>query len=279
MIEFFNKLSLYFEFPFVRYAFIVGLAIAICSAMLGVILVLKRFSYIGDGLSHVAFGSMAIAIVLSISNNMFIILPVTIAVAILLICFGNRKNKGDSVISMLSVGALAMGYLLLNVFSKSSNLAGDVCSTFFGSTSILTLKKSDVILCLVLTAIVIAIFVLLYNKFFVVTFDENYAKATGINAGLYNFIIAIVTAIVIVLAMNLVGSLLISALIVFPAVSAMKITKSFKGVLIYSTCFSVICTAAGLLISIGFGTPVGSTIVATDILGFIISTLIGIGRK
>ncbi len=278
-MNFFEKLAMYFEFPFVRYAFIVGIAIAICSALLGVILVLKRFSYIGDGLSHVAFGAMAIAIVLSVTNNMLIILPVTIGVAILLICLGDKRIKGDAVISMLSVGALALGYLLLNVFSKSSNLAGDVCSTLFGSTSILTLKQSDVILCLVLTVIVIIAFVLLYNKLFAITFDENYAKATGINAGLYNFIIAVITAVVIVSAMNLVGSLLISALIVFPAVSAMRIMKSFKGVLIYSVVFSIVFTTLGLLISIAFGTPVGSTIVAADIVGFAISLVIGMGIR
>ena len=170
----------YMSYPFVRYAVIVGVLIAFCSSLLGVTLVLKRMSYIGDGLSHVAFGALAVASVLKLSNNMLIILPVTVLAAVILLAFGkNAAIKGDAAIAMLSVGALAFGYLLLNVFSSSANLAGDVCSTLFGSTSILTLKRSEVILCLILSIIVVCVFVLFYNKIFAVTFDETFAKAIG----------------------------------------------------------------------------------------------------
>ena len=273
MIE---NLAMYFSFSFVRYAFIVGVLISLCSSLLGVTLVLKRFSFIGDGLSHVAFGGICIASVLNISNNMFLVLPITILSAILLLRTGrNKKIQGDAAIAMISVGSLAIGYLLMNVFSVSSNLSGDVCTTLFGSTSILTLTKSEVWLCTILSIAVIIAFILFYNKIFAVTFDEAFAQAVGTHASAYNLVIAIIIAIIIVLAMNLVGSLLISALVIFPALSAMRIFKSFKSVTICSAVISVICSVSGLLISIIGGTPVGSTIVAVDILAFIICSLAG----
>lgn len=276
MIAIYEKLALYFTYPFVRYALIVGILIALCSSLLGVTLVLKRFSYIGDGLSHVAFGAMALGMVLSLSNNMLIILPVTIISAILLLRTGqNAKIKGDAAIAMISVGALAVGYLILNVFSSSSNLTGDVCSTLFGSTSLLTLSLTEVWLSAILSVIVIAVFLLFYHKIFAVTFDENFAKATGTKTNLYNLLIAIIIAVIIVLAMNMVGSLLISALIVFPALSSMRLFKNFKSVIIFSTCFSVFCSTFGILLSILAGTPVGATIVAIDILAFGICCLAG----
>jgi ABC-type Mn2+/Zn2+ transport systems, permease components len=270
-----NKFSEYLSYPFVRYAFVVGILVALCSSLLGVTLVLKRFSFIGDGLSHVAFGAMAIASVLQFSNNMLLILPVTIICAILLLRTGqNAKLKGDASVAMVSVGALALGYLIINIFSKSANLSGDVCSTLFGSTSILTLTPGKVWLCVALSIAVIIVFVLFYNRIFAVTFDENFARATGSNAGLYNLLIAVVIAVIIVLAMNLVGSLLISALIIFPALSAMRVYKTFKSVIICSAICSVFCAALGLSVSIVAGTPVGSTIVAVDIAaygGFVIT--------
>ncbi len=280
MSDMLTKLQYYFTFPFVQYAMIVGLLIALCSSLLGVTLVLKRFSFIGDGLSHVAFGAMAIAIVMEFTNQMLIIMPVTIASAILLLRTGqNTKIKGDAAVAMISVGALALGYMLINVFSKSANVAGDVCSTLFGSTSILTLTKQEVWLCIALAAIVIAIFVLFYNKIFAVTFDESFSKASGVKADMYNLIIAIVTAVIIVLAMNLVGSLLISALIIFPALSAMRVFKSFLSVIICSAVISVICAAAGMIISILMSTPVGSTIVTADIAVFLVFWVISLFRK
>lgn len=269
MSETWETLLYYFEYPFVRYALIVGVLIALCSSMLGVTLVLKRFSFIGDGLSHVAFGAMAVAAVLQFSNNMLFVLPVTVVCAVLLLRTGrSAKINGDAAIAMLSVGALAIGYLLMNVFSVSSNLSGDVCTTLFGSTSILTLTQTEVWLCAVLSVLVMAVFVVFYNKIFAVTFDESFAQATGTRANLYNLLIAVMIAVMIVLAMNLVGSLLISALVIFPALSAMRVFKSFFSVTVCAAVVSVICAAAGLLISILAGTPVGSTIVAADIAVF-----------
>ena len=232
---FFEILASYLAFPFVRYALIVGVLTALCSSLLGVTLVLKRFSFIGDGLSHVAFGAIAIASVLNLSNEMLFVLPATVVCAVLLLRTGNStKIKGDAAIAMISVGALAVGYLLMHLFSTSTNLSGDVCSTLFGSTSILTLTISEVILCVILSI-----------------------------------------AVIIVLAMNLVGSLLISALVIFPALSAMRVFKSFYSVTVCSAILSVVCTLIGMIISIVGGTPVGSTIVAVDIAAFLAFALVG----
>ena len=274
-----EKLSLYLQYPFVRYALIVGVLIALCSSLLGVTLVLKRFSFIGDGLSHVAFGAIAIASVLGLSNNMLLVLPVTVLSAVLLLRTGrNARIRGDAAIAMISVGALALGYLLMNLFSTSTNLSGDVCSTLFGSTSILTLRRGEVWLCVLLSVAVVAAFLLFYNKIFCVTFDESFSKATGIHADLYNLIIAVIIAVIIVLAMNLVGSLLISALVIFPALSAMRVFKSFKAVTVCSALLSVGCAALGILVSIVAGTPVGSTVVVADLLAFAVFYLLGIAK-
>ena len=271
-----DKLIFYFQYPFVRYALIVGVLIALCSSLLGVTLVLKRFSFIGDGLSHVAFGAMAVASVLNFTNNMIFILPVTVICAVLLLRTGqNTKIKGDAAVAMISVGALAIGYLLMNLFSTGPNLSGDVCSTLFGSTSILTLTKGQVVLCSVLSVIVVVIFIIFYQKIFCVTFDETFAKATGMKTDFYNLLIAVITAVIIVLAMNLVGSLLISALVIFSALSAMRVYKTFFSVTICSVVLSVLCAVIGILLSILAGTPVGSTIVAIDIVAFMISCAVG----
>ena len=271
-----EKLFLYLEFPFVRYALIVGVLIALCSSLLGVTLVLKRFSFIGDGLSHVAFGAMAISGVLGLTNDTMLVLPITVVCAVLLLRTGqNTKIKGDAAIAMISVGALAFGYLIMNIFSTSSNLSGDVCSTLFGSTSILTLGKEEVYLCTVLSVLVVLFFILFYHKIFDVTFDENFARSVGTKVDTYNLVIAVIIAVIIVLAMNLVGSLLISALIIFPALSAMRLFKSFKAVTICSAVVSVICAFSGIIISILAGTPVGSTIVAVDIAAFAVCYLAG----
>ncbi len=261
----FETLAEYLSFPFVQYALITGTLIALCSSLLGVTLVLRRFSYIGDGLSHVAFGAMSFAAVFGLTNKMVLILPATIVVAVLLLCGGQkRKIKGDAAIAMISVGSLAVGYLLMNLFAPSSNLSGDVCSTLFGSTSILTLTKGEVAASIVLSVVVVALFVLFYNKLFAVTFDENFARASGTNVDAYNLLIAVI----IVLAMNLVGSLLISALVIFPALSAMRVFNSFRSVIICSAVFSVVCAFLGMLLSILAGTPVGATVVIIDMLAF-----------
>ena len=264
------------QYSFVRNALIVCPLIALCSSLLGVTLVLKRFSFIGDGLSHVAFGAMAVASVLNLTKDMPLVLAITILCAVLLLRVGqNARIKGDAAVAMVSVGALAIGYLILNLFSNSGNLSGDVCSTLFGSQSILTLRPSNVWLCIVLSLIVVVIFILFYNKIFAVTFDENFARATGTRAGAYNLLIAVVVGVIIVLAINLVGSLLISALVIFPALSAMRVYKRFLSVTICSAVISVICALTGMLIAILADTPVGSTIVAIDILVFLIFSLIG----
>lgn len=276
MGEMITKLQFYLQYPFVWYALIVGTLIALCSSLIGVTLVLKRYSFIGDGLSHVAFGAMAVATVFHLANDTIFVMPVTIIAAVLLLRSGqNAKIKGDAAIAMLSVGALALGYLVLHLFSTSANISGDVCSSLFGSTSILTLSKQDVWLCVIMAVAVILIFWICYNRIFAVTFDENFAKATGIQADRYNLWIAIIIAVIIVLGMNLVGSLLISALIIFPALSAMQIFQNFKQVVICSAVISVSCALVGILISILFSTPVGATIVAADMIVFGISSLVG----
>lgn len=269
-----EKIVSYLQYDFVRYALIAGVLIALCAALLGVSLVLRRYSMIGDGLSHVTFGAMTVAMIFSVTP-MFVSLPVTILASVLLLRGDRAKLRGESAIAVLSVSSLAIGYLLLNVFSKkTTNLSGDVCSILFGSTSILTLKLSDVITCVVLAAAVVAVFSLFYNKIFAVTFDETFARATGIKTIVYNLILAVTTAVVIVLSVKLVGALLISALIVFPALCAMRLFKSYKGVVIAAAIFSVFCATLGIFVSIIYSTPVGSTIVACELLIFIICIII-----
>ena len=285
----FNTLSTYLQYDFVQYALIVGVLISLCASILGVTLVLKRFSFIGDGLSHVAFGAMAIATVVSIifenlemtgaakflrENTMVITMPMTVICAILILGSSRfSKIRGDAAVAMISVSALAIGYLLMNIFPSSSNVTGDVCSTLFGSALILTLSKLEVVVCIVASIVVVCLFI--YNKIFSVTFDGDFARATGTRADTYNLIIAVIIAIIVVLAMNLVGSLLISALVVFPALSAMRVFKSFKSVTICAAVISVICSLMGMLVSIVVGTPAGSTIVAADITAFLLFSLIG----
>lgn len=276
----FAQLAQYLHYPFVRHALLVGVLISLCASLLGVTLVLKRFSLIGDGLSHVAFGAMAIAGVLHFSHDMYFILPATIVCAVLMLRAGqNTAIMGDAAVALLSVASLAIGYLLVNLFSTSTNLTGDVCTTLFGSTSILTLSKFDVYLSTGLSLAVIAIFVLFYNKIFACTFDEDFARATGTPVTAYNFFIAVVIAVIIVLAMKLVGALLISALIIFPALSAMRVFRSFLAVTICSAILSVVCSLSGMLISILGGTPVGSTIVCCDLVVFLLFSLYGLAQR
>ena len=268
MIE---KLALYMQYPFVRYALIVGVLIALCSSLLGVTLVLKRFSFIGDGLSHVAFGALAVATVLQAANKMTVVLPLTLLAAVLLLHTGkNTKIKGDAAVAMISVTSLAFGYLLMNVFSTSPNVSGDVCSTLFGSTSILTLTKQEVTFSVLLSVVVMLLFVFFYQKIFAVTFDEDFARAVGVNASRYNLMLAVIIAVIIVLAMNLVGSLLISAFVIFPALSAMRIFRTFFSVTVCAAILSVVCALAGILASILAGTPVGATVVAMDAAAFLL---------
>lgn len=270
MSQMMTTLGFYFQYPFVRYALIVGVAVALCASLLGVVLVLKRFSYIGDGLSHIAFGAIALATALRIANQMVLVLPVTILFAVLLLRGGQRmKIKGDAALAMLSVSSLAIGYMLLNAFPATANISGDVCTTLFGSTSILTLSLG-------LSLTVVVIFIALYHRIFSVTFDEDFATATGTRAQAYNMLIAVVIATVVALAMNLVGSLLIAALLIFPALSAMRVFRSFKGVTLCSAVVSVVCALTGILVSILAGTPVGATIVIANLACFLMFTLFGL---
>ena len=276
-----ESLRTYLAYPFVQYALVAGILIALCSSLLGVTLVLKRFSLIGDGLSHVAFGALSIATVLKLTAPMLVVLPITAICAVALLCASrNSRIRGDASIAMLSVGSLAIGYMVVNVFGASANVSGDVCSTLFGSTSILTLTPLDVWLCAGLSIIVVVFFILFYERIFAVTFDETFARATGVPVGMCNLLLAIVVAVIIVLAMNLVGSLLISALIVFPALAAMRVCRSFLGVTICSAVLSVACALAGMLVAIVAGTPVGSTIVTADIIAFLFCAVVGCaGRR
>ena len=272
----FSKIAQYFTFPFVRYALIVSVLISLCAALLGVTLVLKRYSMIGDGLSHIAFGAGAVSAAVGVTG-MAISLPVTVATAVLLLKGkGKKKIMGDSAIAMLSAGSLAIGYLLLNLTeSGSSNLSGDVCSSLFGSTSILALKKSDVFMSLGLALTVLLVFALFYNKLFSVTFDEKFAYCTGVRVNTYNLVMAIMSAVVIVMGMKLVGALLISSLIIFPALSAMRVSKSYKGVIIISAALAVLCSLLGIFASLILETPVGAGIVVINIAAFGICCLAG----
>jgi zinc transport system permease protein len=274
MSEAFANFLSYFQYSFVIYALITGVLISLCSSLLGVTLVLKRFSYIGDGLSHAAFGALSIATVLKLTNTMYFVLPITIIAAIVILCAkDSAKVKGDASVAMISTGALAFGYIIVNIFGASANISGDVCSTLFGSTSILTLTIGEVVLSVVLCVIVVSLYVFFYNRIFAMTFDSDFARASGMKTNLYNIAMASVIAITIVLAMNLVGTLLISALIIFPAVSAMAIFKNFKSVTIASCAISVFCAFTGIVASIAFSTPVGSTIVVADVLVFAFCSL------
>lgn len=275
-----NGISMAMEYlriyPFVRYAVIVGVLVSLAASLLGVTLVLKRFSFIGDGLSHVAFGAISIATVMHFTSYVQFTLPATILCAILILRTGrNSKINGDAVIAMLSVASLAVGYMIMNVFGASFNLSGDVCTTLFGSTSILTLSATEVRSTVVLAIVVVAIFILFYNKLFAVTFDEDFARASGVHTEAYNMLIATVVAVVIVIAMDLVGSLLISALIIFPALSAMRIFRSFRSVTICSGVLAVVSSLIGMLLSIIAGSPVGATIVCTQIVMFAICWAVG----
>ncbi len=273
-MELISTLIEYLQYPFVVYALITGVLISLCSSLLGVTLVLRRFSYLGDGLSHAAFGALSIATVMKMTHTMYFVLPVTILFAVAVLgAKDNAKIKGDASVAMISTGALAFGYIIMNIFSGKSNISGDVCSTLFGSTSILTLTLSEVVLSVVLSLVVVVLYVLFYNRIFAMTFDADFARASGMPTSLYNVAISTVIAITIVLAMNLVGTLLISALIIFPAVSAMCLFKNFKSVVISSCVISVFCALIGLLVSIVASTPVGSTIVVADVVVFALCSL------
>ena len=267
-----EKLSAYLSFSFVRYAIIAGVLIALCSSLIGVSLVLKRYSMIGDGLSHVAFGAMAIASALSLAP-MAVAMPITIVAAVFLLRF-KGKFKGDTSIALISVSALAIGYLILNIFPSSANTATDVCTTLFGSTSILTLTAGEVWLCAGLCVGVAVFFAVFYNKIFSITFDEEFSRASGTPTAIYDTAFAIIIAVVIVLSMSLVGALLVSALIIFPAVTSMRLCKSFRSVTLCSAVLSVVCFCIGMYASYAYDLPTGAAIVVANLAMLILFSVI-----
>ena len=266
----------YLSYPFVRNALVAGVLISLCAALLGVSLVLRRLSFIGDGLSHVAFGAMAVAAVLEMKGDLSLSLPLTIACSVVLFMTGRTsKTKGDAALAMLSVGAMAAGYMLMNLFPSSSNVSGDVCTTLFGSTTILTLTSGELWTCVALSAAVILFQMLTYNKSFEFAFDEEFARASGGGVTAFNMFSAVVVAIVIVISMRLVGTLLVSALLVFPAVSALRICRSHLAVTLCSAALAVAGALSGILVAVVAGTPVGATIVAVNMAVFAMCCAIG----
>lgn len=271
------KIIFYFQnFPTIRYATLALLLISLCAALLGVTLVLKRFSMIGDGLSHVTFGAAAIATAMGLVTPIYVSLPITVLAAVLLLKIrSNTKIQGDAAIAMVSAGSLAFGYLIMNLFpGKSSSISGDACTNLFGQ-GILGINKQDVAICAILSALVLFIFIFFYNKIFAITFDESFSRATGTRAEVYNTLIAVITGVIIVVSMNMVGALLISALITFPALSAMRVFKTFKSVIICASVISIACAIIGVLVSLAAKTPVGSTIVVADVAAFGLFSLVG----
>ncbi len=270
-----EKLVSYLQYAFVQKTFLVAILISLCAALLGLILVLRRHSLIGDGLSHVAFGAAAVAATMGILD-MTLTLPITVLAAILILKNDPKKRvMGDAAIAMLSAGALAVGYLILEIGGGTANLGGDVCTALFGSSAILSIDKTELIVTVTMTVILCALSVIFYYKIFSLSFDERFAKATGSKTERYELGLAIITAVIIVIGMKIAGVLLISALIVFPAMAAMRVAKSFFSSLILSGIIGVICAALGVALSILFETPVGATIAMTDILAFGLFALIG----
>jgi zinc transport system permease protein len=254
-----------FSFPFIVRAVVVGLLVSLCAALLGVSLVLKRYSMIGDGLSHVGFGALAIATALH-SAPLAVTIPIVVAAAFLLLRISeNSKIKGDAAIALISTSSLAIGVL---VVSLTTGMNTDVCNYMFGS--ILAMSRSDVKLSIILAAVVLTMFVLFYNKIFAVTFDENFARATGVRAGWYNMMLAFLTAITIVLGMRMMGALLISSLIIFPALTSMRLCKKFMSVTVCSAVVSVVCFFTGVVISYVKETPTGASVVIVNIVAFLL---------
>ena len=263
-----------FSYPFMQRALIAGVLVSLCAALLGVTLVLKRYSMIGDGLSHVSFGALAIAVALGVTPLYFSIPVVIVAAFLLLRVADNPRWNSDAAIAAMSASSLAIGIL---VISRTTGMTTDVDSYMFGS--VLAMSRTDVALSVVLCMAVLALYILFYHKIFAITFDENFSRATGLNVNWYNTLIAILTALTIVLGMRMMGAMLISSLIIFPALTAMRLFKSFRSVVICSAITSVVCFCAGLTISFGFSTPVGATVVAANLTLFVISSILGAIRR
>lgn len=269
-----KMLSTMFSYQFMQRAFLVGVLVALCAALLGVSLVLKRFSMIGDGLSHVGFGSLAVATAMGLSP-LLLTIPVVVAAAFLLLRLSVRgKLKGDAAIAMISTSALAIGVIVL---SLSSGMTSDVNNYLFGS--VLAMSASDVRLSIALAIVVLGLFIAFFRPIFAVTFDETFARATGNHAEACNMLLALLTAVTIVLGMRVMGAMLISSLIIFPALTAMRVCKSFRGVTICAAIVSVVCFFIGLCLSYQFSTPAGASVVAVNLLAFLVFALIGRCRR
>ena len=263
-----------FSFPFMQRALIAGVLVSLCAALLGVSLVLKRYSMIGDGLSHVSFGALAIAVALGITPLWFSIPVVILAAFLLLRVADNPRWNSDAAIAAMSASSLAIGIL---VISRTTGMTTDVDNYMFGS--VLAMSKTDVALSAVLCLAVLVLFILFYHKLFAVTFDESFSRATGLKVERYNTLLAILTALTIVLGMRMMGAMLISSLVIFPALTAMRLFRSFRGVVVCAAVTSVVCFCAGLTLSFAFSTPVGATVVAADLAVFLVSCLIGLLRR
>lgn len=274
MMTFSELFSSEFMINLVLRALIVGFLVSLCSSLLGVSLVLKRFSMIGDGLSHVGFGAVALAAALNLTKiKLAVSIPIVIVTAFILLKIGNStKVKGDSAIAIASTGAVAVGSLLYNISGQRSS---DICNSLFGSASLFTIGDADLILSVVLSVGILILFVFFYTKIFAVTFDESFSKATGIKTNVYNMLIAVLTAVTVVLGMNMMGSLMISALIVFPAMTAMRVCKTFKSVLICSVGISLICFIIGFFVACLLGWQTGATVVCVNIFAFILFSFVG----
>ncbi len=270
MTDLFEYISVMFSYTFILRALIAGALVSLCAALLGVSLVLKKYSMIGDGLSHVGFGAIALATALNFAPMKFTVPVVIVAAVLLLRVSESSKIKGDSAIAMISTGALAVGIL---VASMTTGMNTDINSYLFGS--ILAMTKEDVILSAILSVVVIILFIVFYNKIFAVTFDENFAAATGTNVKAYNMLIAVLTSVTVVLGMRMMGALLISSLIIFPSLTAMRVCKKFKSVILVSAVVSVLCFVIGLIISYIASTPTGATVVVLNIVVFLVFALLG----
>lgn len=269
-----QSLSLYLQYDFVRRALLVGVLIAVCAALLGNVLIHKRLSFLGDGLSHVAFGAFSMASVLPLTNKMPLILGITLAAAVFLLRT-ERRASGDALLSVLSVGILALGYLALNLFSPTRNLSVDVSAALFGAAGILTLTREEAALCVFLTALTIGGFGLFHNRIFALTFDKDFARAMGLRTARWRRLFALTAAMTVVLAMRLAGALLITALTVFPPVSAMRLCGSFRGVLLLSAILAAVSALLGILLAVMAGWPVGATVVIVNLMIFGFCSLMG----
>ena len=264
-----NILAEMLSYDFILRALLVGLLVSLCASLLGSSLVLKRYSMIGDGLSHVGYGALAFAAAFNLAP-LYVAIPVVVAAAFFLLRFSqNSRLKGDALIAIISSSALAIGMIIISVFQVNI----DVNSYMFGS--ILALQQEDVAVSVVSSLAVIALYILFYNKIFSVTFDESFSKATGIKTGLYNGLIALLTAVVIVVGMRLMGALLISSLVIFPSLTAMRVCKSYRGVTVFSVVISIVCFITGLVITFYLPVPTGACIVVVDLAAFLICTLVG----